>query len=445
MNQATNLLERVPSHDVTMEQCVLGCMLISPEAARVVLEMLKVDDFYIQKHRSLFVNMSDMFRRTGNLDEAIVVSALERNRRIEAVGGRDYIGNLIMITPSAAGVENYCNAVLSCAADRAAMKKGQELLKAATEGRGKEVLEGRSVGVIRGSVEAMDREIEEAKAGLRYCVPLPFPQLHKCTRALTPGTLTALCGVGGSAKSLWMNQVGMALHSDYPTAILELEDGVVFHTRRALAQITGRHEITQDEWFTKPENAAEYEALKIEHAETLKSFTKSIYELHHDEQPTLEFAYDWVRARCAEGCRVIAVDPFTMLTTSQRNLVEEQGKFVVNVIRLMRRYKASFIMVTHPKTQRGKDRGYASMDDLAGTPAVRNFARCILWYKAHAQKEMDCRLHKEELGGVSRVETRTVNRTITVLKANNSYGTGMQIGFYFDKKSLCVEEQGIIE
>ena len=71
---------------------------------------------------------------------------------------------------------------------------------------------------------------------------------------------------------------------------------------------------------------------------------------------------------------------------------------------------------------------------------MQNHARCIVWYYAIPEKEMDVRT----LDAIP-VQTRRVNRVIKVLKANESYGAGMKIGIEFDGKSLLATEQGILE
>ena len=111
-------LEKVPPFDESAERGVLGAMLIEAQAAYIAVEELKAEDFYLPRHRTLFKVLTELFQRTENLDELVVVSELNRQGLLESVGGRDEIGKLIIDTPSAAGVENYCRLVRERAIER---------------------------------------------------------------------------------------------------------------------------------------------------------------------------------------------------------------------------------------------------------------------------------------------------------------------------------------
>jgi replicative DNA helicase len=140
----TSLLERVPPFDEAAEKSVLGSMLMQSAAADVAVEELTPDDFYLPRHRTLFKSLSELFEKHENLDEMFVGSELERQGLIESIGGKDYLGRLIMDTPSAANVENYCRLVRDRAIERELLAAAGSILKMVhepTTGGGAEVAE----------------------------------------------------------------------------------------------------------------------------------------------------------------------------------------------------------------------------------------------------------------------------------------------------------------
>jgi hypothetical protein len=378
---------------------------------------------------------------------------------LEGRGALEAIEETLEATAHPSQIEDHCNRLLDLWTRRLAIQKADQIKASASnpdtdlpksfEQAAKTLSSGRSTATVRGSMDLMHEEIEEAAAGRRYVVPLPFPQLSRATRMMSPGKLAAICGAGGRGKSLMINQCLMYWQKSWKSAVLALEDSIGFHTRRGLAQITGDETMTKDESFLNPEFKARYYQLCQEHAEELEPFIRSLHKPHRDQRPTFEFALDWIRARASEGCRIIGIDPFTKLCQTpgvRLQMNHQQDEFIYEAINIVERYGCSFFVVTHPSKSSGPRRakGEPQMEDLAGSAAIINHARCIIWYQGCPEKQMDCRVWA---GGMepSRVETRTVNRFIKIMKANESFGGGMRIGYDFDAKSLLLSECGTID
>jgi len=127
------LLEKVPPYDEGAECGVLGSMLIDPHAADIAIEELKLEDFYLPRHRTLFALFSELFQKQENLDELYVVSELTRRGQLEAVGGKETIGRMILATPSAANIEAYCKAVRDRAVQRELIESAGKILQLAQQ------------------------------------------------------------------------------------------------------------------------------------------------------------------------------------------------------------------------------------------------------------------------------------------------------------------------
>ncbi len=127
---AQTLLERVPPYNERAELAALGCCLIESRAATVVM-MLNESAFYLPRHRLIFraIKASTVFP----VDEILLCDALERTHSLDEAGGREYIGRLIMDTPTPSNVESYCRIIRECADKRALLELGGRLLQASAD------------------------------------------------------------------------------------------------------------------------------------------------------------------------------------------------------------------------------------------------------------------------------------------------------------------------
>lgn len=96
----------VPS-STEAEEAVLGSLLIDPEALFQVSPFLKPDDFYIQKNDWIYATILNLHERREPIDFVTVCDDLERQGRLEEIGGAAYVTQLINAVPSAIHCEAY--------------------------------------------------------------------------------------------------------------------------------------------------------------------------------------------------------------------------------------------------------------------------------------------------------------------------------------------------
>ena len=150
---------------------------------------------------------------------------------------------------------------------------------------------------------------------------------------------------------------------------------------------------------------------------------------------TLQAVYDWISARVAEGCRIVAVDPITAAATSARPWEADQ-QFVTRCKTLASRSGASIVLVTHP-------RGLAAnappdADSMAGGRAYGRFTDCCLWLQSHnPPKEGKIRT---ALGDTD----MEYDRTLTLTKTRDGNGQGLSIAFKWHGDRLSLTELGAI-
>jgi replicative DNA helicase len=86
-------------------------MLLDKEALLRVLDILQPEDFYRDNHRIIFESIAELFEEDQACDIVTLVAKLRQKNQLEAVGGIDYLTQLVNIVPTAANAEYYAHIV----------------------------------------------------------------------------------------------------------------------------------------------------------------------------------------------------------------------------------------------------------------------------------------------------------------------------------------------
>ena len=92
------------------EQAVLGSILIDSRCVADVIGVVRPEDFYLQQNREIFETIYTMFNFSQSIDP---VTVLDKMRELggHQDNSRDYIMQLMEITPTAANAVRYANIV----------------------------------------------------------------------------------------------------------------------------------------------------------------------------------------------------------------------------------------------------------------------------------------------------------------------------------------------
>ena len=136
------LLRQMP-HSVEAEQAVLGSMLIDARCVPEVIDQLRSDDFYVRQNREIYDTIYSMFNYSLTIDPVTVLEHMKQNGVYDENTSRNYILQLMEITPTAANVKEYVAIVKDKALLRRIAETAGELTAMVQEGTGtaQEVLE----------------------------------------------------------------------------------------------------------------------------------------------------------------------------------------------------------------------------------------------------------------------------------------------------------------
>ena len=104
------LMNRQPPQSLEAEQAVLGSILIDSRCVADVIGLVRPEDFYLPQNREIYETIYTMFNFSQTIDP---VTVLDKMRELGNYhdNSRDYILQLMEITPTAANAVKYANIV----------------------------------------------------------------------------------------------------------------------------------------------------------------------------------------------------------------------------------------------------------------------------------------------------------------------------------------------
>lgn len=279
----------------------------------------------------------------------------------------------------------------------------------------------------------LERNLGDTINGKRFNVPWPWPMLTHGARALSPGTVTIVCGGAGAAKSLFVSQAMIDWHAqDVNFATFMLEEDRAFFLLRVFAQLANESRLTLDDWTR--DNAEQVGALYKGLKEPIGQIAERIWDAPN-ATITLDDLIEWQAARLKEGRRILVIDPITAADSGREPWIADM-KFINESKRLMRQYGASLVIVTHPRGG-PVGKGGDHLDQLAGGRAYNRFTSTVLWMDAFESDYMKIR-------GDMGTALIKANRSLRLSKTRSAPGSGWHIAYEFNPNTLKFRELGII-
>ena len=120
------LLSRQMPHSLEAEQSVLGSILIDSRCLADIIGIVKPADFYLQQNREIYEAVYAMFNFSQTIDPVTVLDKL-RELGYYHEKTRDYVLQLMEITPTAANAVRYANIVRDKAMLRGLAQAAEEI------------------------------------------------------------------------------------------------------------------------------------------------------------------------------------------------------------------------------------------------------------------------------------------------------------------------------
>ena len=113
-------------NNLEAEQAVLGSMFLSKAALEKAVEILKETSFYSEKNGKIFSALKSLDERKIPIDITTLTEELKNKNLINAIGGVEYLTEVLDSVPNAANIDYYIKII----EDKATLR---ELIERATE------------------------------------------------------------------------------------------------------------------------------------------------------------------------------------------------------------------------------------------------------------------------------------------------------------------------
>jgi replicative DNA helicase len=245
---------RIPSNPAA-ERAVLGAILADGNCFYRVVDVVEVDDFYADPHRSIFAAFAQLAHDNRDIDLVTAADQLSRLGTLDAAGGVSYLSGLADELPDPANVEHYARIVRERSIKRHLLRISQELMSACArdEGDAMEALDGAEAQILAIAEKAMrgnfstvgqlvKEEVRHIERVARQRAPYTglvtgFRRLDELTAGLQKQELIILAarpGVGKTAMALNI-AAHAALRERKKVAVFSLEMSAPALVRRLLA------------------------------------------------------------------------------------------------------------------------------------------------------------------------------------------------------------------
>jgi replicative DNA helicase len=103
---------RVPPQSLEAEMALLGSIMLRPDAIYEIMDVVRVESFYFEKHRTVYEAMLDLFSKHQPIDLLSLSSRLKEKDLLERIGGTAFLTELTSTVPSSANIKHYAEIVM---------------------------------------------------------------------------------------------------------------------------------------------------------------------------------------------------------------------------------------------------------------------------------------------------------------------------------------------
>jgi replicative DNA helicase len=246
-------LGKLPPQAVDLEEAVLGCCMVYPDALAMVVDILHEDSFYRETNKIVFKAIKRLYAKFDPVDTHTVAVELRRTEEIESAGGLYRLTTLTNGITTSASVEKWARIVQEMAIKRQVISVGNEMVGAGfdetkdcfdiLEAAEKSLMQIGEHGTKHDFVR-IDRLIGDATKEIESIsqqgftgIPSGFTELDRITGGWQKTDFVILAGRPGMGKTALALRVARNAAVDWkkPIAIFSLEMSELQLTKRLLS------------------------------------------------------------------------------------------------------------------------------------------------------------------------------------------------------------------
>lgn len=239
----TEHADRLPPHDISAEQVVVGAPMVDPEQLPKVLDILSSPlDLYRPAHQIILQTLMQMNDDGHPLDPRAVLAQLHKQGDLARVGGAPYLHTLTDAVPVAGNAGHFADIVSFLAVKRRLVEVGTRTTQLGYEGTGDvDDLVDQAVNAVEQAARQRPDNTEHAELigddadyfdRLAHpvdtnTVEYPWSDLEALTGGMRPGELITVAGRTSSGKSVVGLDIARhtAFRHNSPVAYFSMEMG----------------------------------------------------------------------------------------------------------------------------------------------------------------------------------------------------------------------------
>ncbi len=106
-----NVNLRIPPQDLESEKALLGSVMLKADALFEIMDFIREECFYSEKHRMIFNAMMELFAKKDPIDILTLATKFKDRKQFDQIGGNQYLTELVNTVPSSANIEYYAKIV----------------------------------------------------------------------------------------------------------------------------------------------------------------------------------------------------------------------------------------------------------------------------------------------------------------------------------------------
>lgn len=121
--------DKIPPQNIEMEQSLLGSLLIDKDAIIKVADFLFANDFYKDAHGIIYESIKELYEKREPIDLISLSAKLGEKNKLELIGGRGYLTNIVNGVPTSSHVVHYAQVVQGKATLRRLIQAASEIVE----------------------------------------------------------------------------------------------------------------------------------------------------------------------------------------------------------------------------------------------------------------------------------------------------------------------------